>query len=59
MSFHSHPFRSDNDQKRLSIALPAPVHKELKMFAIRNEISITDLIRGLVEDLVAESRPNL
>ncbi len=42
---------ADTDLKKLSVQLPRDVHQQLKMFAIRQDTSITALIQDLVEDL--------
>ena len=44
------------DLKKLSVQVPRTVHQELKMFAIRNETSITSLILKVVDDLLAQDR---
>jgi len=38
--------------KKLSVQLPRTVHQQLKVFAIRHDTSITNLIQKLVDDLL-------
>lgn len=38
--------------KKLSVQLPRAVHQQLKVFAIRNDTSITNVIQKLVDDLL-------
>ena len=38
--------------KKLSVQLPRAVHQQLKVFAIRNDTSITHVIQKLVDDLL-------
>ncbi len=44
---------SGEDLKKLSVQLPRTVHQQLKVFAIRHDTSITNLIQKLVDDLLA------
>lgn len=44
------------DLKKLSVQVPRTVHQQLKMFAIRNETSITSLILKVVDDLLAQDQ---
>ena len=44
--------QTNEDLKKLSVQLPRQVHQDLKMFAIRNETSITDLMQRLIADLL-------
>ncbi len=44
--------QANEDLKKLSVQLPRRVHQDLKMFAIRNETSITDLMQRLIADLL-------
>jgi predicted HicB family RNase H-like nuclease len=46
---------TDTDLKKLSVQLPRDVHQQLKMFAIRQDTSITALIQDLVEDLLRQA----
>jgi len=43
---------SGEDLKKLSVQLPRTVHQQLKVFAIRHDTSITNLIQKLVDDLL-------
>ena len=45
---------SGEDLKKLSVQLPRTVHQQLKVFAIRHDTSITNLIQKLVDDLLRD-----
>ena len=49
---------ANGDLKKLSVQLPRQVHQDLKMLAIRNETSITDLMLQLIADLLKQGRHN-
>ena len=53
--YQSSPSYDDvgEEQKKLSVQLPRAVHQQLKVFAIRNDTSITNLIQQMVEDLLS------
>ena len=50
------PSRADggSDLRRLSISLPCQIHKELKLFAIQNGLPISEVMRRLAEDFIAD-----
>jgi len=53
--YQSSPSYDDagEELKKLSVQLPRAVHQQLKVFAIRNDTSITNLIQQMVEDLLS------
>ena len=44
--------------KLLGLRIPVELHKRLKLLALMSDVSLSDLIRSLLEKYMEEKKPN-